>query len=210
MEHYDSLQSGIRRRSIFSAVQKEAPAFAFVCSWLRNPVAVGLPFQSTSWTARRLAQTVLDVSDLDVGPILELGAGTGTITRAILEQGCREDQVVAIERDAELCDSLYRRFPGLHVLRGDALELGSILKTAGLSSISAVLSGLPMRAICPKAAARCYSDAFRLMPRRGAIIQYTYGFRPPVDPQAQKLQASFSGREWRNFPPVGIWSYRAG
>jgi phosphatidylethanolamine/phosphatidyl-N-methylethanolamine N-methyltransferase len=210
MKHYDSLQSGIRPKSFFGVLQQEAPAFAFLCSWLRNPASVGLPFQSTSWTARRVAQTVLDVADLGAGPILELGAGTGSITRALLEQGCPQDEVVAVERDSELCKSLHRQFPGLHVIRGDALELGSILQKAHLSSISVVLSGLPMRAISPNVAARCYSDAFRLMPPQGAIVQYTYGFRPPVDPRAQKFQASFSGREWRNFPPVGIWSYRAG
>jgi phosphatidylethanolamine/phosphatidyl-N-methylethanolamine N-methyltransferase len=65
-----------------------------------------------------------------------------------------------------------------------------------------------MRAIPSGAAARCYGDAFRVMPPGGAIIQYTYGLRPPVDLQAMpKLEAAFVGREWRNFPPMGIWRY---
>jgi phosphatidylethanolamine/phosphatidyl-N-methylethanolamine N-methyltransferase len=48
------------------------------------------------------------------------------------------------------------------------------------------------------------------MPPGGAIIQYTYGFRPPVDPDeaVPKLDATFIGREWRNIPPMGIWRYR--
>ena len=119
---------------------------------------------------------------------------------------------MAVERDAELCRSLEERFPGLHVLQGDALELGG-LAGAKPSSVGVVVSGLPMRAIAPEAAARCYSEAFELMPPGGAIIQYTYGLRPPVDPQATalKLDATFVGREWRNFPPMGIWRYsRAG
>ena len=67
-----------------------------------------------------------------------------------------------------------------------------------------------MRAVAPDAAARCYSDAFQIMPSGGAIIQYTYGLRSPVDPDGgmPKLDARFVGREWRNVPPVGIWRYR--
>jgi phosphatidylethanolamine/phosphatidyl-N-methylethanolamine N-methyltransferase len=189
-----------------------ASSLPFVRGWLRNPVGVGLPFPSSPWTARRLAQAALDAAIPDSGPVLELGAGTGAVTEALIESGWPIDRIVAVERDAELCRSLEERFPGLHVLHGDALELGR-LPGAKPSSAGVVLCGLPMRAIAADAAARCYADAFQLMPQGGAIIQYTYGLRPPVEPRATelKLDAAFVGREWRNFPPMGIWRYsRAG
>jgi phosphatidylethanolamine/phosphatidyl-N-methylethanolamine N-methyltransferase len=182
----------------------------FVRGWLRDPVGVGLPFPSSSATARRLARAAFDVAIPDAGPVLELGAGTGAVTEGLI--GCRRmsDQIVAVERDAELCRSLEQRFPELQVLQGDALDIGTVLRKAGLSSVCVVVSGLPMRAIPSDAARRCYSAAFEAMPRGGAIIQYTYGLRPPVDPGVTKpaLEATFVGREWRNFPPMGIWRYR--
>ena len=191
-----------------------APALAnplpFLRGWSRDPVAVGGPFASSYWTARRLAQATSDAAIPGGGPVLELGAGTGPVTEALIETGCPVDQIVVIERDAELCGLLERRFSGLQVLHGNALELGGIVARARLSSVRVVLSGLPMRVVPPEAAARCYSEAFQLMPSGGAIIQYTYGFRPPVDPDESvpKLDATFVGREWRNVPPMGIWSYR--
>jgi phosphatidylethanolamine/phosphatidyl-N-methylethanolamine N-methyltransferase len=96
------------------------------------------------------------------------------------------------------------------VLQGDALEVTGLLAAAHIASVSVVLSGLPMRAVAPAAAIRCYSGAFRLMPHGGAIIQYTYGFKSPVDPgrSPPRLDATFVGREWRNMPPMAIWSYR--
>jgi phosphatidylethanolamine/phosphatidyl-N-methylethanolamine N-methyltransferase len=155
-----------------------------------------------------LAEATLDAA-IPGGPVLELGAGTGAATNALLERGCRPTDVVVVERDAHLCRLLERRFRGVRVLHGDALHLGELLGKAGLSSIGAVLSGLPMRAIPGQAAADCYAEAFRCMPAGGAIIQYTYGFRPPVDPTAlRSLEATFVGREWRNFPAVAIWRYR--
>jgi phosphatidylethanolamine/phosphatidyl-N-methylethanolamine N-methyltransferase len=124
--------------------------------------------------------------------------------------GCPVDRIVVIERDGTLCRWLKRRFDGVRVLEGDALDIDEILASARVSSVGVVLSGLPMRAIHPAAAARCYTDAFQHMPPGGAVIQYTYGYRPPVDPDyaGLQLEASFVAREWRNVPPMGIWRYR--
>jgi phosphatidylethanolamine/phosphatidyl-N-methylethanolamine N-methyltransferase len=173
-------------------------------------VGVGWPFASSYWTARRLAEAALVAAMPEAGPVLELGAGTGPVTEALIELGCPVDRIVVVERDAELCRELKRRFGSVCVLEGDALDIGEMLASAHVSSIGVVLSGLPMRAIHPAAAARCYSDAFERLPSGGAVIQYTYGFRPPVDPDyaGLQLEASFVGREWRNMPPMGIWRYR--
>lgn len=182
----------------------------FLRGWSRDPVAVGLPIPSSPWTARRLAQATLDAAIDGGGPVLELGAGAGAVTQALIA-GCGVDQLVVVERDAELCRTLERRFRGLCVLHGDALQIAEVLTTARIASVSVVLSGLPMRAVAPAAAIRCYSGAFRVMPQGGAIIQYTYGFKSPVDPgrSPPRLDATFVGREWRNVPPMAIWSYRA-
>src|SRR5262245_1029632 len=176
----------------------------FLRGWSRNPVAVGWPFASSCWTARRLARAALDAAIPGGGPVLELGAGTGAVTQALIELGCPIQHIVAVEQDGELCRSLEQRFPGLQVLQGDALALDRTLARGGPSSARAVISGLPMRAIPSAAATRCYGDAFAVMPPGGAIIQYTYGLQPPVDPQAAEpaFDATFIGREWRNFPPV--------
>lgn len=184
----------------------------FLRGWSRDPVAVGGPFASSRWTARRLARATLDAAIPIDSPVLELGAGSGAVTEALVEAGCPVDQLVVVERDAELCASLEWRFPGLQVLHGNALELGEILAPARISSVRVVLSGLPMRVVPSQAAARCYSQAFQLMPPGGAVIQYTYGFRLPVGPDEAMpgLEATFVGREWRNIPPMGIWRYRTG
>lgn len=178
--------------------------------WVRDPVAVGWPFPSSPWTARRLAQAALDAAVPGSGPVLELGAGTGPVTEAMIELGCPAEQIVVVERDAELCRWLEWRFPGVLVLHGNALRLGDALATARISSVSVAVSGLPMRAVPAELAALCYAEAFRLMPTGGTVIQYTYGFRPPVDPEEAvlDLEATFVGREWRNVPPMGIWRYR--
>jgi phosphatidylethanolamine/phosphatidyl-N-methylethanolamine N-methyltransferase len=185
-------------------------SLAFLRGWSRNPVAVGGPFASSPWTARRLARAVLAAVTPEGGPILELGAGTGPVTKALAAEGWPPERIVAVERDPELCRYLNDHLPGLRVVQGDALDLAALRARIQLKSVSAVLSGLPMRAIAPDAASRCYDAAFQLMPSNGTIIQYTYGFRPPVDPARSPLalDAAYLGREWRNLPPMAIWRYR--
>src|SRR4029079_15469591 len=118
----------------------------FLRGWSRDPVAVGLPSPSSPWTARRLAQATLDAAIYGGGPVLELGAGAGAVTQALIDGGCAKDQLVVVKRDAELCRILERRFHGLSVLHGDALQIAEVLTTARIDSVSVVLSGLPMRA----------------------------------------------------------------
>src|ERR1700730_14453162 len=117
----------------------------FLRGWPRRPVCVGGPFASSGWTARRLAQATLGAAIAGGGPVLELGAGTGPVTEALIEAGGPVDQIVVVERDAELCGLLQRRFSGLHVLHGNALELGELLARARISSARVVLRRLPVR-----------------------------------------------------------------
>lgn len=181
----------------------------FLRGWTRDPMAVGLPFASSPWTAKRLAQTALEAAIPGGGPVLELGAGTGPVTKALIEAGCPPEQIIVVEQDSELCRTLEQRLAGVRVLQANALAMGDIRQRARVQSVSVVLSGLPMRIIAPEAQARCYTAAFALMPPGGSIIQYTYGFRSPVDAEEMpELDARFVGRELRNVPPMGIWSYR--
>lgn len=198
-------------RSVTSRKPVTADPLAFMRGWLRSPLAVGGPFASSLWTAERIAEATLEAACENSGPMVEVGAGTGSVTDALLRLGCAPERLVVVERDTEMCGLLEERFPGLRVLRGDALRLRETLTQARIRSTSVMLSGLPIRVVPEDAARRFYRDAFGLMPAGGAVIQYTYGLRAPLDPSVARtldLDATFVGREWRNLPPMGVWRYR--
>jgi 23S rRNA (adenine-N6)-dimethyltransferase len=52
--------------------------------------------------------------------VIDLGAGTGTLTAALAR---RTSRVIAVEIDAELAAALRRRCPDLEILTGDALRI---------------------------------------------------------------------------------------
>lgn len=198
-------------RSATSRKPTATDPLAFVRGWLRSPKAVGGPFASSIWTAERIAEVTLESARSDNGPVVELGAGTGPITEALLRLGCPLDRLVVVERDPEMCAFLEERFPGLRVVQGDAVRLRDTLGQGRVRSARVVLCGLPMRVIPPDAASKLYNDAFDLMPPGGSVIQYTYGLRSPLDPAvvtALNLNATFVDREWRNLPPMAVWRYQ--
>jgi SAM-dependent methyltransferase len=73
----------------------------------------GYPPEAVSWIAERL--------DLRPGrTVLDLGAGTGKLTRALLETGAR---VIAVEPGDAMRAELERAAPGAEALRGSAEEI---------------------------------------------------------------------------------------
>ena len=69
------------------------------------------------------------VPKLDEGEVVvELGAGTGAITRQLLKSGLEGHQLVSVERSNAMSEHLRKTFPEVTVLEGDACELRVLLK----------------------------------------------------------------------------------
>jgi phosphatidylethanolamine/phosphatidyl-N-methylethanolamine N-methyltransferase len=79
------------------------------------------------------------VAELDPagGPVIELGAGTGNITQAILDRGIAPGQLHSIEMNPEFCNRLRLRFPHLNVHQMSAGDVGDL----PVENAQAVISG---------------------------------------------------------------------
>ena len=96
----------------------------FFKGWIDKPKAVGSIIPTSSITARRMASVI----DIGSGlPVLEIGPGTGVITRAILARGVAPKNLYAVEYSPDFVRHLRRNFPGVNVIEGDAFDLDSTL-----------------------------------------------------------------------------------
>src|SRR5271166_6517937 len=84
----------------------------FFRAWIRGPLRVG----AVAPSGRRLACLITSEIMLSSAPILELGAGTGVFTRALLARGIPEDQLTLVECDPGLAHILQVQFPRARVL----------------------------------------------------------------------------------------------
>lgn len=180
----------------------------FFRSWLRQPKHVGAVLPSSRALGRLMASQL----DLDrPGAVIELGGGTGAITRELLAAGVAPQRFLVLERDPHFHGLLRERFPGVKVLQGDAAALGDVLAANGIDRVNAVVSGLPMLNFPAELQNTILKGAFAQMDEQGLFVQFTYSPAPPI-PRGRLavlgLRAERAGRVWFNVPPASVWCFR--
>lgn len=179
----------------------------FIGSWLRSPLKVGAVTPSSDALAKAMAREV----DLSAeGIVVELGPGTGAVTRALLRHGVEPERLLLVERDAHFCHLLHGRFPGVRVVHGDAGKLGGLIRDMGSPRVSAIVSSLPLLSLGVGLQREILRESFSLLDEQGRFVQYTYGFASPVHPVLQR-RLGVSGHPvtrvvW-NIPPAVVWRY---
>jgi phosphatidylethanolamine/phosphatidyl-N-methylethanolamine N-methyltransferase len=175
---------------------------SFVQRMARNPRAIGAISPASPALAEAMAA---QVDFTKPGRVLELGPGTGAITRALIRRGLGPERVVAVEADPTFAHILRARFPGLQVVEGDATNASAI---EALGPFNAIISSLPLLNFPPHERVEVVRQLLRLLPPGSPFVQYSYGVRPPL-PRAQELKATLADRVWRNLPPARIWVYQS-
>src|SRR5664280_1662258 len=151
--------------------------FTFGSELLSNPRPVGSAVPSSRFLARRLASCL---PQSPKGFVVELGAGTGAITSALLDRGIPADRIVPVERSATMVRLLKRRFPSLNVALGDAAKLRALLDFhLGTSrrEVSYVVSSLPLRSLPEGVVTSIISEIQHVLHKDGRLVQYTYDLR---------------------------------
>lgn len=148
------------------------------------------------------------VDPVDQGLVIELGAGTGVVTEALLERGIPPARLVTLERSSALADLLRSRFPGVRVVCGDAADLRLLLRHAKATPLPKpvqVVSSLPLRSLPPDKVRGIVREIAHVIREGGHWIQYTYALGAREVPLGFKRH-SFC-RVWQNVPPARIDVY---
>lgn len=155
--------------------------------------------------ARRMTAHV-DPAGTD--PILELGPGTGVVTKALLDRGVSPDRIIAVEYNPEFCSILGDRYPGVRVVQGDAYKLGTTLAGIHDGRFAAAVSSLPLLLRQPPQRRQLILDVLARLAPGGALAQFSYSPKPPVPPSPADYDLSGSGWIIMNMPPARVWTYR--
>ena len=144
------------------------------------------------------------------GLVIELGPGTGPVTRSLIEAGLPPERLVLVEYDQGFCRMLERRFEGVRIIQGDAYDLSHTLAPFAGKSIAAVVSSLPLLNQPPPRRTKLIADAFALMGPSGVFVQFTYGLQSPIPREAcaNLYSAVRSKPILLNLPPAFVWTYR--
>ncbi len=140
------------------------------------------------------------------GVIVELGAGTGAVTAALLQLGIKGITVNFIRLFPFLVNQLRQRFPQVQVVQGDAVELIALLKEEQ-RTINTFVSSLPLRTLPYSMTSTILRQIVALLASQGKYIQFTYSLRKTNFADLIQCRLIASKRVWRNFPParVEVW-----
>lgn len=177
--------------------------YRFLRSCLRNPSRIAAVAPSSRYLARIMTEEI----GATHAPVIELGPGTGVFTRALIERGVDERDLLLLEATPEFVQLLVARFPRANVFQMDAAEVGQIAP-AGDKAAGAFVSGLPLLSMPVGKVQSILESAFGCLRPDGAFYQFTYGQKCPVPENvmsALSLKAERIGKTWRNMPPAAVY-----
>jgi phosphatidylethanolamine/phosphatidyl-N-methylethanolamine N-methyltransferase len=157
-------------------------------------------------SSRFLCAEMVAEIDPAAGPVIELGAGTGNITQAILDRGVAPETLHSIEMNPDFCDRLRARFPRLNVHQMSAGDVGDL----PVENAQAVISGLPLLSMPLALQHSILSGTFARVKSGGTYVQFTYGPKPPVArPVREDLGLTWrvSHKIWWNLPPARVYRF---
>lgn len=179
----------------------------FFRGWMDRPRAVGSIVPTSSVTARRMASIVDLASGL---PVLEIGPGTGVITKAILARGVKPADLYAVEYSADFVRHLRLSYPGVNVIEGDAFDLDATLGERVPRLFDCAISGLPLLNFPVPQRVAFLNGLLDRLPAGRPVIQFTYGPKSPIPPGLGNYSVHHFDFVIRNIPPTRLWIYRRG
>jgi phosphatidylethanolamine/phosphatidyl-N-methylethanolamine N-methyltransferase len=180
-----------------------ADASVFFTLWLQKPLRIA----AVNPSGARLADAIARCIDLSrPGPILELGAGTGSLTQGLVRAGCPPERIIALEREPALVAVLRREFPAISVIEGDATQIGGYLADK-VERLASVVSSLPIKWFPVEAQSAVVQPCLDLLGPGGRFLQMTNAFTSPLAVDRLGIAGREVGRVWLNLLPAQIWAY---
>ena len=177
----------------------------FIKGMISTPKTVGAIMPTSARMASRMASIIDTGSGL---PVLELGPGTGVITKAILDKGVAPENLVSVEYSGEFVRHLRGKYPGVNFINGDAFSLAETLESYRGQKFDCVISGIPLLNFPMYQRVSLIESLLDLMAPGRPVVQFSYGPKSPVAKRPDSYRVEHFDFIVRNIPPAQIWHYR--
>lgn len=172
---------------------------------IREPREMGALCPSSTALAEEMA-SALPESLFESGFFVELGAGTGPVTEALLRRGVPPERLFVVEKSQALAECLEQKFPSARVLCCDAGDLKTLIPKG--QPVRAIVSSLPFRSIPTDVGRSIMAEIEGILAPGGFFVQFTYaliGDMPMVPGSFRKLRSHFV---LYNIPPAKVEVFR--
>lgn len=189
-----------------AALKKGVPdGWLFFTKFLQQGTGIAALAPSSRWLAQALVQ---GIDFARARCVVELGAGTGPITRELLQAAAGRCRVIIVERDAEFCERLRQRFPGAEIVQADAGHLECYLEENRIGTVDHIISGLPLPSFPPAQREHLLAAVGRRLAPGGTFRQLTHMPWVYYRLYSQYFTDVSFRLILRNLPPGGVYTCR--
>lgn len=142
--------------------------------------------------------------------VIELGVGTGAITKFLQHKLANDKSYLGIELDKNLVKSLSRNYPDLKIVCGNACETFSIHQKSDLGKVGFIICCLPFVSLPNEVGEKILSEIDKFM-QKGCTFrtfQYAHGYYMPSAIKLREFMRNRYGKSKRsplivkNVPPA--------
>ncbi|MGX5173893.1 class I SAM-dependent methyltransferase [Aliikangiella sp. IMCC44653] len=180
----------------------------FLQALLKSPREMGSVTPSSDYLASAMTRHVNSKTD----KVLELGPGTGVISKKLIANGLPQERLILLEKSQQLALALHQSFPKTQIISGDASQLDRLIAAADYSQIDCTISSLPLLNFSSNLRRQIIEQIFLAMKPGGRLVQFTYSPFAPISPElAKELNIKGTRTDWiiRNIPPATVWLYES-
>ena len=179
----------------------------FLQAFLKNPGKVGSIKPSSPELAQKMIEGIVPDKD---NAVLELGVGTGAITKFLQEIVPDDKSYLGIELDRDLVRLLRRNFPDMQIVRGNAVDTAAIHQRSGIGKISYVICCLPFVSLPNEVGDQIMQQVDKFM-QQGCTFrtfQYAHGYYFPSAIKLREFMRTRYGKSKKsplivkNVPPA--------
>jgi phospholipid N-methyltransferase len=179
----------------------------FIKEFLKHPLQIGSIIPSSRYLERRIVAAA-GIASSNV--VVELGAGTGGITRAILRAMPQHAKLLSIEINPHFY-SLLKSIEDDRLIAhlGSACELKKIISLYDLDAPNVVISGIPFSTMSRSTGTQILEAISSQLTPKGRFIAYQVSNRVATLCQPF-LGSGQTTTEFLNIPPMRIFQWKKG
>jgi phospholipid N-methyltransferase len=179
----------------------------FLQAFLKNPGTVGSITPSSPELAKRMVAGIRPNAD---NVVMELGVGTGAITKFFQEIVPNDQSYLGIELDRDLVRILKKNYRHLKIVRGNALDAAEIHAKSGLGKVGTIICCLPFVSMPNETGEKILLEIDKFM-QQGCTFrtfQYAHGYYFPSAIKLREFMRQRYGKSKRsplivkNVPPA--------